>query len=231
MKYTILIADDKNSITEIEAYNLKKEGYKVFFESNGKKALEKAKDLKPDLIILGMLIPKMDGVEICEKLRELEKFQPTLIVFTSKRVEDYAQLSAYDAGADDYFVKPMTRKLFLRKVKALLRRSEKYRDSQKNIKIADLSIEFESHKVFKAGKSISLVKKEFKLLRLLVSKPGKIFSRDEIINKIWESDVVVGDRTIDVHIRKLRKKIGSDYFKTLKGVGYKFNEELVKNKK
>lgn len=229
MSYSILVADDEESILELMDYNLSKEGYDVHCVKDGKEAIELAQKVKPDLIILDVMMPEMDGVEACEELRKLDDFQSTLILFSSARSEDFTQLSAYNAGADDYVVKPIKPKLFLSRVKALLKRSGKHVNTSVS-SIADLSIDAEGYKVFKSGVEVPLVKKEFKLLCLLVSKPGKVFSRDEIINKVWESDVVVGNRTIDVHIRKLREKIGADYFLTLKGVGYKFNDELLNKK-
>ena len=226
MNYTILIADDEESILELMEYNLTKEGYNVFCAKDGKEALILAQKVQPDLIILDVMMPVMDGIETCEELRKIKDFQSTLILFSSARSEDFTQLSAYNVGADDYVVKPIKIKLFLSRIKALLKRSGKNLNTS-IISVADLSIDNEGHKLHKAGVEIVLVKKEFKLLNLLVSKPGKVFSRDEIINQVWESDVVVGNRTIDVHIRKLREKIGSDYFLTLKGVGYKFNDHLL----
>lgn len=227
----ILIADDDESIIELLSYNLKKEGFEVVLASNGEEALRKTKEFLPDLIILDVMMPMFDGIDVCGQLREIPEFSDTLIIFSSARSEDFTQLSAYGAGADDYIVKPVKPKILISRIKAMLKRhfDKKPVESETILTVskAGLVIDPESFTVYKNGDLISLVKKEFELLSLLISKPGKVFRREEIINQVWGTDVIVGDRTIDVHIRKLREKIGNEYFITIKGVGYKFNEVLV----
>lgn len=226
----ILIADDDEAVIELLSYNLKKEGYEVCPATNGEEAILKAQEFNPDLIILDVMMPKFDGIDVCEKLREIPKFKNTLIIFSSARAEDFTQLSAFNAGADDYIMKPVKPKILLSRIKVMLKRHFDSNSSSspedKNIKEADLIINPENFSVTKKGEAINLVKKEFELLSLLISKPGKVFRREEIINQVWGTEVIVGDRTIDVHIRKLREKIGDEYFVTIKGVGYKFNDDL-----
>ena len=219
----ILCVDDEPDILEILKYNLSNKGYQISTAKDGKIAVKKAKETNPNLIIMDIMMPNMDGIEACEILRSDESFNDTLIMFLTARGEDYSYVAAYEAGADDYVTKPVKPKILLSKVKALLRRSKKY--SQKDvdeIEFGDLRINREKYKVYTSDKSISLPRKEFELLNLLASKPDKVFKREKIMEKVWGEQVVVGDRTIDVHIRKLRKKIGDKYFKTVKGVGYKF---------
>ena len=219
----ILCVDDEPDILEILKYNLSNKGYQISTAKDGKAAVKKAMETHPNLIIMDIMMPNMDGIEACEILRSDESFNDTLIMFLTARGEDYSYVAAYEAGADDYVTKPVKPKILLSKVKALLRRSKKY--SQKDvdeIEFGDLRINREKYKVYTSDRSISLPRKEFELLNLLVSKPDKVFKREKIMEKIWGEQVVVGDRTIDVHIRKLRKKIGGKYFKTVKGVGYKF---------
>lgn len=218
----ILLVDDEPDILEILSYNLSAEGYQVFTAKNGKKALEVAEENLPNLIILDVMMPKMDGIETCEKLRKIPALQKTIITFLTARGEDYSQVAGLDAGADDYITKPIRPKLLVSKVKALLRRLEKPVDAQNIVEVGNLSIDKEAYIVTNDKKEINLPRKEFELLSLLASKPGKVFKRDEILESIWGNEVVVGGRTIDVHIRKLRGKIGSDKLKTVKGVGYKF---------
>ena len=219
----ILCVDDEPDILEILKYNLSNEGYQISTAKDGKSAVKKAKETHPNLIIMDIMMPNMDGIEACEILRSDESFNDTLIMFLTARGEDYSYVAAYEAGADDYVTKPVKPKILLSKVKGLLRRSKKYSEKEDDeIEFGDLRINREKYKVYTSDKSISLPRKEFELLNLLASKPDKVFKREKIMEKVWGEQVVVGDRTIDVHIRKLRKKIGDKYFKTVKGVGYKF---------
>ncbi len=219
----ILCVDDEPDILEILKYNLSNEGYQISTAKDGKSAVKKAKETHPNLIIMDIMMPNMDGIEACEILRSDESFNDTLIMFLTARGEDYSYVAAYEAGADDYVTKPVKPKILLSKVKGLLRRSKKYSEKEVDeIEFGDLRINREKYKVYTSDKSISLPRKEFELLNLLASKPDKVFKREKIMEKVWGEQVFVGDRTIDVHIRKLRKKIGDKYFKTVKGVGYKF---------
>ena len=219
----ILCVDDEPDILEILKYNLSNEGYQISTAKDGKIAVKKAKETHPNLIIMDIMMPNMDGIEACEILRSDESFNDTLIMFLTARGEDYSYVAAYEAGADDYVTKPVKPKILLSKVKGLLRRSKKYSEKEADeIEFGDLRINRDKYKVYTSDKSISLPRKEFELLNLLASKPDKVFKREKIMEKVWGEQVVVGDRTIDVHIRKLRKKIGDKYFKTIKGVGYKF---------
>lgn len=220
----ILIVDDEPDILEFLKYNLDKEGYQVRTANDGTEGIEIAEAFLPDLIILDIMMPKMDGVEVCRNLRGNAAFDKTLIAFLTAREEDYSQIAALDVGGDDYITKPIKPRVFISRIKALLRRSERQEkeDESEVIRVADLLIDRERVVVRKGEKTIELAKKEFELLYLLVSKPGKVFTREEIFNKVWGTDVIVGNRTIDVHIRKLREKIGEKYIKTIKGIGYKF---------
>ena len=219
----ILCVDDEPDILEILKYNLSNEGYQISTAKDGKSAVKKAKETHPNLIIMDIMMPNMDGIEACEILRSDESFNDTLIMFLTARGEDYSYVAAYEAGADDYVTKPVKPKILLSKVKGLLRRSKKYSEKEVDeIEFGDLRINRDKYKVYTSDRSISLPRKEFELLNLLASKPDKVFKREKIMEKVWGEQVVVGDRTIDVHIRKLRKKIGDKYFKTVKGVGYKF---------
>ena len=218
----ILLVDDEPDILEIVGYNLSNEGYKVITAENGVEGVKKAKKEKPQLIILDVMMPEMDGIEACEQIRTIPDLKNVVITFLTARGEDYSQVAGFDAGADDYITKPIKPKVLVSKVKALLRRF-KEEDKQDNVlKIGDLTIDRDEYKVLLKDEEIVLPRKEFELLSLLTSKPGKVFKRDEILDKVWGNEVVVGGRTIDVHIRKLREKIGDDSFKTVKGVGYKF---------
>lgn len=220
----ILVVDDEPDILEFLRYNLVKEGYEVITANNGEEGIRKAEEEKPNLIILDIMMPRMDGVEVCRQLRNKPEFDRTVITFLTAREEDYSQIAALEVGGDDYITKPIRPRVFLSRVKALLRRSERAEVQEEAglVEVAGLLIDKERVTVTKDGKVIELAKKEFELLHLLVSKPGKVFSREEIFNKVWGTDVIVGNRTIDVHIRKLREKIGEQYIKTIKGIGYKF---------
>lgn len=221
----ILIVDDEPDILEFLEYNLLKEGYEVLTASDGEEGIKLAEKEKPQLIILDIMMPRMDGVEVCRKLRNRPEFDKTVIAFLTAREEDYSQIAALDVGGDDYITKPIRPRVFISRVKALLRRSERLQEEEiaaDVLEVGDLIIDPERISVQKGEKVIELAKKEFELLYLLVSKPGKVFSREEIFNKVWGTDVIVGNRTIDVHIRKLREKIGDQYIKTIKGIGYKF---------
>lgn len=220
----ILLVDDDNDILEFIKYNLEKEGYQVFTANNGRVAVDIASKELPALIILDVMMPDMDGVETCIKMREHPKLKNTLIIFLTARNEDYSQIAGFDAGADDYITKPIKPRVLTSRVKALLRRSGAGDETEtlSTIEFDGLAIDRERYVVTKSGIEINLPKKEFELLALLASKPGKVFSRETILEKVWGGEVIVGDRTIDVHIRKLREKLGEDYIKTVKGVGYKF---------
>ena len=221
----ILIVDDEPDILEFLEYNLLKEGYEVLTASDGEEGIKLAEKEKPQLVILDIMMPRMDGVEVCRKLRSRPEFDKTVIAFLTAREEDYSQIAALDVGGDDYITKPIRPRVFISRVKALLRRSERLQEEDiatDVLSVGDLIIDPERISVQKGDKVIELAKKEFELLYLLVSKPGKVFSREEIFNKVWGTDVIVGNRTIDVHIRKLREKIGDQYIKTIKGIGYKF---------
>jgi two-component system alkaline phosphatase synthesis response regulator PhoP len=219
-KFKILLVDDEPDIVEIISYSLKNANYDVHSASNGLEAIKLAKSIRPDLIILDVMMPEMDGIEACEIIREDQVVGKTLITFLSARGEDYSQIAALNAGADDYITKPIKPKVLLSKVKSLLRRISN--DQNEIIEFENLTIDKTGYRVFVEKNEISLPRKEFELLILLASKPDKVFKRDFILESIWGKDVIVGDRTIDVHIRKLREKIGSSYLKTIKGVGYKF---------
>ena len=220
-KIKILLVDDEPDILEILSFNLSNEGYQIFTAENGKEGLELAAQHLPHLIILDVMMPVMDGIETCERLRMDKRFENTVILFLSARGEDFSQVAAFESGADDYVTKPIKPRIFNSKVKAMLRRFLKD-DVGDSLVLGDMEINVEEYKVIQKGDEITLPRKEFELLYLLASKPGKVFKRLKIMESVWGSDVVVGDRTIDVHIRKLREKLGDDYFKTVKGVGYKF---------
>ncbi|MDB5206292.1 MAG: response regulator transcription factor [Flavisolibacter sp.] len=216
----VLIADDEPDILEILKYNLEKEGYAVVTAKDGDEALDRAKHTAPDLIVLDMMMPKKSGMEVCEILRTQTAFKDTLIMFLTAINDETTQLKGFDTGADDYVSKPISTSVFVSKVNALLRRMKP--SENKNIQIGNLVIDPEKFMVNFDGKDISLAKKEFELLYLLASKPGRVFLRNEILSQVWGNDVIVGDRTIDVHIRKIRQKLGVDCITTVKGVGYKF---------
>lgn len=218
----ILLVDDESDILEIISYNLSSQGYQIITAENGKKAVKKAKKERPQLIIMDLMMPEMDGLEACKKIRKIPELRHTIITFLTARGEDYSQMAGFDAGADDYITKPIRPKVLISKVKALLRRFNEDDSSRQILEIGALIINREEYKISHYGVEIILPKKEFELLSLLATKPNKVFEREEILEKVWGNEVVVGDRTIDVHIRKLREKIGEASFKTVKGVGYKF---------
>lgn len=219
---TILLVDDEPDILEIVEYNLSAEGYNVITAEDGVEAVKLAKKKKPQLIILDVMMPEMDGIEACEQIRKIPELSDTIITFLTARGEDYSQMAGFDAGADDYITKPIKPKVLVSKVNALLRRFKEEDVSSNVLKVGNLVINRDEYKIINNEEEIILPRKEFELLSLLASKPGKVFKREEILNNVWGNDVVVGGRTIDVHIRKLREKIGDDSFKTVKGVGYKF---------
>jgi two-component system, OmpR family, alkaline phosphatase synthesis response regulator PhoP len=218
----ILLVDDERDILEFLSYNLKREGYVVLTASNGRQAINVAKKELPQLVILDVMMPDMDGIETCAVIRSYKPLQDVLVAFLSARGEDYTQIAGFEVGADDYITKPIKPRVFVSRVKALLRRLQPQADEQKDLSFGDVQIKRDKHSVIKGGVEYTLPKKEFRLLSLLTSKPGKVFTREYILDQVWGDEVVVGDRTIDVHIRKLREKIGEDHFKTVKGVGYKF---------
>ncbi len=221
--YKILIVDDEPDILEFLSYNLKKENYEVYLSANGNEAIEVALKARPHLILLDVMMPGIDGIETCERLRSLPELQGVIIAFLTARNEDYSQIAGFEAGADDYISKPIKPKVLISRIKALLKRTLSGKDTP--IDFADLRsviIDRERYVVIKDGKEISLPRKEFELLNLLVSKPGRVFTREEIFNTVWGNDIVVGERTIDVHIRKLREKLGDNHIHTIKGIGYKF---------
>jgi two-component system alkaline phosphatase synthesis response regulator PhoP len=218
----ILVVDDDPDIVEILRYNLSLAGYEVKSASNGKECIKKAKLFVPELILLDVMMPEMDGIEACSLLKEIPSLINTRIIFLSARNEDYTQLSAFDAGADDYISKPVKPKILLKKINSIIKRIYSNSNDEHIIKLNEITINRNKFVVVKENIEINLPKKEFELFFLLASKPGNVFTRDQIMSKVWGSDIIVGDRTIDVHIRKLREKIGDLHFKTVKGVGYKF---------
>ncbi|MXN92151.1 response regulator [Flavobacterium sp. Sd200] len=217
----ILLVDDEQDILEIVGYNLTQEGYQVITAVNGKEAIAKAKKELPHLIIIDVMMPEMDGMEAVENIRKLPELNNVIITFLTARSEDYSQVAGFDAGADDYIAKPIKPKLLVSKVKALLRRLKEDDSKADVLRVGSIEINREEYKIVLEDREIVLPRKEFELFYLLASKPGKVFKREEILDKVWGNEVVVGGRTIDVHIRKLREKIGDDIFKTIKGVGYK----------
>ena len=218
----ILVVDDEEDILEFLSYNLRAEGYDVIVADNGVLAIELAKQQQPSLIILDVQMPDMDGITTCEKIREIPSLKETVVTFLTARSEDYSQIAGFEAGADDYITKPIRPKVLVSRVKALLKRRGITKDTKAIIELGDIVIDKEKHLTTYKGQQVIFAKKEFKLLKLLISKPGKVFTREEILEKVWGSDIIVGDRTIDVHIRKLREKLADHYVKTVKGVGYKF---------
>lgn len=220
--YTILVVDDETSIIDFLKYNIQKEGYKVLTASDGQEAIEVAMKMKPDLILLDLMMPIMDGIEACHSIRQRDKNYQPIIAFLTSRSEDYSQVAGFEAGADDYITKPIRPRLLLSKIEALLRRLNYGINSEEKVELNGISINREKFVVQRQDEEIILPKKEFELLEFLISKPGKVFNRDEILNRVWGNETIVGERTIDVHIRKLREKLGDDYIRTIKGVGYTF---------
>ncbi|WP_316803427.1 response regulator transcription factor [Pedobacter nototheniae] len=219
----ILIVDDEPDILELIEYNLKKEGYQVFLASNGQEGITIAKKVHPDLIILDIMMPKMDGIEACRLMRAIPEFKNTFMVFLTARSEEYSEIAGFNVGADDYIAKPIKPRALVSRINAILRRNSSSEEvSENKLEIGDLVIDREAYLVFQGGNKVVLAKKEFELLYLLASKPGKVYTRESILKNIWEDSVVVTNRTIDVHIRKLREKLGETYVSTVKGVGYKF---------
>jgi len=222
-KHTILVVDDEPDIRELIEYNLKKEGYQVFTATNGKEAISQAKKNVPDLIVLDIMMPEMDGIEACRLMRAMPEFRNTFMVFLTARSEEYSEIAGFNVGADDYIAKPIKPRALVSRINAILRRNiQQEQPILARIEVADLIIDRDAFLVFRGDERIVLAKKEFELLYLLASKPGKVFTRDVILKSIWEDSVVVTNRTIDVHIRKLREKITGSYVSTVKGVGYKF---------
>jgi two-component system, OmpR family, alkaline phosphatase synthesis response regulator PhoP len=224
MSQSILIIDDEPDIRLLLKYNLEKEGYSVYEAENGQDGIEAAKKIKPDLILLDVMMPEMDGIETCEVLKTIDGLEQTMICFLTARGEDYSQIAGFDAGADDYITKPIKPKVLVSRITALLRRKGGKSGTTSKVEesVSGITIDREKYKVYKDGEAVKLPRKEFELLALIMSKPEKVFHRDEIMSKVWGSEVVVGDRTIDVHIRKLRKKLGDEHIQTIKGVGYKY---------
>jgi len=223
--HKINLVYDEPDILEFMEYNLKKENFDVYKAGNGKEAIRLAKKENPDLIILDIMMPEMDGIETCRQLRDLPEFKNTLIAFLTARNEDYSQIAGFDVGADDYITKPIKPRVLTSRINALFRRykEEEKIDKGKITNIGNLQIDRDQYLIYQDGEKIVLPRKEFELLSLLTSKPGKVFTRDEILEKVWGSDIVVGDRTIDVHVRKLREKLGEECIKTVKGIGYKYD--------
>ncbi len=217
----ILLVDDEQDILEIVGYNLAQEGYQIVTATNGKEAVVKAKKELPHLIIMDVMMPEMDGMEACEQIRKIPELSNVIVTFLTARSEDYSQVAGFEAGADDYIAKPIKPKVLVSKVKALLRRLKEEDAKSDVLTVGNIEVNREEYKIIQGDKEIVLPRKEFELFYLLASKPGKVFKREEILDKVWGNEVVVGGRTIDVHIRKLREKIGDDLFKTIKGVGYK----------
>ena len=218
----VLVVDDDPDIVEILKYNLKNSGYSVKSAGNGLEAIKKAKKFIPDIILMDVMMPEMSGIEACEEIKNIDQLSQAIIIFLSARSEDYTQISAYDAGADDYISKPVKPKILLKKISNIAKKINSEKNAPKTIDLGSIKINKEEYVVIKDKKEILLPRKEFELLFLLATKPDKVFTREEIMNKVWGTQVVVGDRTIDVHVRKLREKIGEKHIKTLKGVGYKF---------
>ncbi|HEX2934713.1 MAG TPA: response regulator transcription factor [Bacteroidales bacterium] len=225
-KNKILIVDDEQDIIEFVSYNLKKEGFDVYTVNNGKVAIDKAKEVLPDLILLDIMMPEMDGIETCEKIRSIQELKQTLIAFLTARSEDYSQIAGFEAGGDDYITKPIRPKVLISRINALLKRQRRGStidvDDSTLKNFGNIVVDIEKFLVILNGENIYLPRKEFYLLQLLTSKPSKVFTRDEIFDYIWGTDIYVGDRTIDVYIRKLREKLGEKHIRTIKGVGYKF---------
>ena len=220
--YKILVVDDDTDIVEILTYNLKIDGYDVINAFNGKEAVKKTKLFVPDIILMDVMMPVMNGIEACSIIREKNYSAESIIIFLSARSEDFTQLAAFDAGGDDYITKPVKPKILLKKINSIVKRLKKFENISKQIQFEKIKIDRSTYTVVFDGVELTLPRKEFELLFLLASHPSEVINRNDIMNKVWGPDVIVGSRTIDVHIRKLREKIGDSYFKTVKGVGYKF---------
>jgi two-component system, OmpR family, alkaline phosphatase synthesis response regulator PhoP len=221
-QYRILLVDDEPDVLEFLGYNLKKEGYQIFSCSNGRDAIETAAKILPHLIIMDVMMPSMDGIEACREIKHSPELESTVIIFLTARGEDYSQIAGFEAGADDYVTKPIKPRVLISRVKALLRRYKENENTLTVLRVGNLIIDREKYQVVQDGLEIVLPRKEFELLLALATKPNKVFSREEIFARVWGNDVIVGDRTIDVHVRKIREKIGLKNIKTIKGVGYKF---------
>jgi len=228
IKHKILVVDDEQDIVDLMVYHLKKEGYQVYTANNGQEAVTTAKRVLPDLIMLDIMMPKMDGIEACRIMRGMPEFKNTFMVFLTARSEEYSEIAGFNVGADDYIAKPIKPRALLSRINAILRRNSTPEETiESKLEIADLVIDRETFLVYRNGEKIVLAKKEFELLYLLASKPGKVYTREVILKSIWEESVVVTNRTIDVHIRKLREKIGDKYVSTVTGVGYKFETPIL----
>ena len=224
-KVKILVVDDEQDIVELLEYNLIKEGYEVKSAKNGKEAIEAARNFIPHIILLDIMMPVMDGIEACRKLKELEELSKTFILFLTARTEEYSEIAAFESGADDYIAKPIKPKALLSRIAAILKREKKEDDKSKNLTVGDLIINRDTYIVYKGDEEISLPRKEFELLYFLAANKNKVFNRDELLQKVWGTDVYVLSRTVDVHIRKVRERLGENYITTIKGVGYKFELE------
>ncbi len=221
---SILLVDDEQDILDFLQYNLEKEGYKVYQAHDGLEGVEMTQKVQPDLILMDVMMPRMDGIEACQMIRQDLELNSPIIAFLTSRAEDYSQVAGFEAGADDYITKPIRPRLLVSKVEALLRRAGRLSGIDEVIKNSSISVNRDKFLVIHNGEELVLPKKEFELLELLVSRPGKVFTRDQILSKVWGDETIVGERTIDVHIRKLREKLGESYIRTIKGVGYTFNE-------
>jgi two-component system alkaline phosphatase synthesis response regulator PhoP len=222
---TILLVDDEKDILEFLQYNLEREGYKVFVANDGLEGVEMAQKVSPDLILMDVMMPRMDGIEACQTIRQDLQLNSPLIAFLTSRAEDYSQVAGFEAGADDYITKPIRPRLLVSKVEALLRRAGRINGAEAEIKTSSITVNREKFLVFMNDEEIQLPKKEFELIELLASRPGKVFTREQILTTVWGDETIVGERTIDVHIRKLREKLGESYIRTIKGVGYTFSEK------
>ncbi len=222
---TILLVDDERDILEFLQYNLEKEGYKVFTANDGLEGVEMAQKVSPDLILMDVMMPRMDGIEACQMIRQDLQLNSPLIAFLTSRAEDYSQVAGFEAGADDYITKPIRPRLLVSKVEALLRRAGRATGQAQEITTSSLVVNREKFLVYAHDTELQLPKKEFELLELLASRPGKVFTREQILSTVWGDETIVGERTIDVHIRKLREKLGESYIRTIKGVGYTFTEK------
>lgn len=222
--HTVLLVDDDADILDLLKYNLEKEGFKVYCASNGEEGVELAKLVQPALILLDVMMPVMDGIEACQQIREIKTTKEPLIAFLTSRSEDYSQIAGFNAGGDDYITKPIRPRLLVSKIESLLRRYDQNNSIESETNVSDLIVNREKYFIELNGVKLTLPKKEFELLEILAQNPGKVYTRDQILAQVWGNDTIVGERTIDVHIRKLREKLGNDYIRTVKGVGYTFAE-------